>query len=100
MLALYYRPACPFCQDVLEYADENNIEFELIDLSEGEDAINELIEKGGKKQVPYLDDTDRGEALYESQDIIAYLKTNYAEGNAKGKPRVHVTDSTCVACEG
>lgn len=100
MLALYYRPACPFCQTVLEYADEHNVEFELIDLSEGDDVVAELIEKGGKKQVPFLEDTDRGESMYESKDIITYLQTHYANGNGGGKPTVHVTGSTCVACEG
>jgi len=34
----------------------------------------ELIARGGKRQTPYLVDTETGVEMYESADIIAYLK--------------------------
>ena len=37
-------------------------------------AINELVEKGGKRQIPCL--YHDGEYLYESDDIIEFLKAN------------------------
>lgn len=36
-----------------------------------------LVAKGGKMQVPYLVDPNTGAALYESDDIVAYLHTTY-----------------------
>ena len=40
----------------------------------------ELLTKGGKTQVPYLEDTQRTVSMYESLDIIKYLKENYGNG--------------------
>ena len=52
MLSLYYKESCPFSQRVLEMAGNLGVEFDLKDI-EAEDAIAaELIEKGGKRQVP------------------------------------------------
>ena len=79
MLTLYFKPTCPFCQRVLNEAKEMGVEFNLKDISSDEAIANELIEKGGKRQVPYLVDEERGEAMYESADIIEYLKDNYVK---------------------
>jgi glutathione S-transferase len=50
------------------------------DVSTDPTAKAELLTKGGKVQVPYLEDTDRGVSMYESLDIIEYLKTYYGKG--------------------
>jgi len=39
----------------------------------------ELIARGGKRQTPYLVDTKTQKEMYESADIIDYLKTRIAE---------------------
>lgn len=99
MLQLFYKPSCPFCQKVFAYSDAAGIEFDLRDMSEYPEFIDELIEKGGQKQVPFLIDTERDVKMYESDDIIAYLKEHYGQV-AANKPRVHMSDNACVACEG
>ncbi|GEM_PF-2836265 len=38
----------------------------------------ELIAKGDKRQVPYLVDSDHGVEMYESDDIVEYLKGHQA----------------------
>lgn len=99
MLSLYYKESCPFCQRVLEMAENLKVEFDLKDI-EDEAIAAELIEKGGKRQVPYLVDTERDVAMYESGDIIDYIREHYAN-TAETKPRIHNAGSaTCVACEG
>lgn len=72
MYTLYIRPTCPFCQRVLQVVAEKEIDVELKDITDPAIA-DELIEHGGKRQVPYLIDSERGAAMYESDDIIAYL---------------------------
>lgn len=103
MLSLYYKESCPFCQRVMQMAENLGVEFDLKDI-ESDDAIAaELIEKGGQRQVPYLVDTEKDVAMYESNDIIEYIRDNYANtASAESKPRIHTAgaDSTCVACEG
>lgn len=87
-------------------ADNLKVEFDLNDISEDETAMTELLEKGGKKQVPFLVDTEKDISMYESNDIIEYIRENYA-GSKGGdtetevtKPRVHVGGSVCESCEG
>lgn len=77
MLTLYVKTGCPFCRRVLDAAEELSIAFDEKNIAD--DAVAaELIARGGKRQVPYLVDSDRGVEMYESDDIIEYLKTHYA----------------------
>lgn len=71
MLILFYFAACPFCQKVLSFCEEQQIYLEKKDISIDLSARDELLRLGGKKQVPALQ-VD-GEILYESDAIIAYL---------------------------
>jgi glutaredoxin 3 len=102
MFTLYYKPTCPFCQRVLQMAENFNVTLELKDVSEDEAALAELLEKGGKQQVPFLVDQERNVAMYESSDIIDHLREFGKKSVApiENKPRVHVGGSTCVSCEG
>lgn len=100
MLQLFYKPTCPFCHDVFTVSDELGVEFDLRDISEYPEFVDELIEKGGKQQVPFLIDTDRGEQMYESDAIIAYIKQHHTPAAGAQKPRIHVSDNACVSCEG
>ena len=73
---LYIRPTCPYCQDVLAYMEQAGIKLPLANISEDEQALQTLKRVGGKVQVPclFID----GEPMYESQDIISYLKREFA----------------------
>ncbi len=77
MLTLYWRPTCPFCRKVLDTADELGLALEKKDIADPRVA-EELITRGGKQQVPYLVDTARNVEMYESMDIDAYLRVQYA----------------------
>ncbi len=72
MYILYYKPTCPYCIRVVDFAEEQGIKLELKDINEPA-LREELIEKGGKAQVPYLVDHEAGKEMYESADIIGYL---------------------------
>ena len=73
-LVLYYKPTCPFCAKVLDFMEEDGIELPLRNILTDDAALKTLIEVGGKKQVPclFID----GAPLYESNDIIDYLRAN------------------------
>ena len=74
-LTLYIMNTCPFCKKVLRFIEKNSIEgIEVKDIIGNEENEKELIEKGGKKQVPMLMIGDK--PMYESDDIIEYLKEN------------------------
>lgn len=76
-LRLYVGTTCPFCKKVESFMEDNGIDsVEIKNIDEDKEARKYLIEKGGKKQVPCLFIGDK--ALYESLDIIKYLKDNLA----------------------
>jgi len=77
MYKLYYRPECPFCQKVLNFIEEKGIEVNLLDINE-ESNQQELMEKGGRQQVPFLVDETNDMSMYESDDIIEYINSKIA----------------------
>ncbi|MBT4936154.1 NrdH-redoxin [Candidatus Woesearchaeota archaeon] len=52
---VYSTPTCPWCKKVKEYLTEKKVQFEDVDVSENEDARNEMIEKSKQMGVPVLD---------------------------------------------
>lgn len=74
-LVLYYKGSCPYCVKVLKFIEANDIQVELRDTLDPQNQ-NDLIKIGGKRQVPCL--IIDGTALYESDDIIRYLRDRSA----------------------
>ncbi len=84
-------------------AENLNVDLNLKDVSEDEAASAALLEKGGKQQVPFLVDEENNTSMYESSDIIDYMRENHAQtaaSTAAAKPRVHISNSVCESCEG
>ena len=73
-LELFMKPTCPYCIKVMNFMDENTITIPLRDIVADESAAETLVAVGGKRQVPclFID----GKPLYESGDIIEWLRDN------------------------
>lgn len=71
-LVLYHYQSCPFCVKVRRYMERQGIELPMKDIRLDPDARRELLEKGGKTQVPAL--LIDGQILYESDDIIRWME--------------------------
>ena len=76
MLMLYVKTGCPYCAAVLHKVEELGIEVEQKNIAD-DTIARELIDRGGKRQVPYLVDTERNVEMYESGDINDYLAIHY-----------------------
>lgn len=74
---LYFRPGCPYCARVLEAAEELGVTFDMKNIHD-QGIGEELIARGGKIQVPYFVDMEKGIEMYESDAIIAYIKEHAA----------------------
>ena len=77
-LAVYQFQACPFCVKVRRQMRKYGLNIELRDARKDPAHKQALIDGGGRYKVPCLQITgDSGETswLYESDDIIAYLKS-------------------------
>lgn len=73
-LVLFYQSTCPYCKKVLNFMEKNNVQIEKREIRKDKDAAEKLKKEGGKIQVPclFID----GAPLYESDDIIQWLKDN------------------------
>ncbi len=78
MIDLYIKTGCPYCAVVLHKVEELGIDVNLKNTQDPQ-VVSDLIEKGGKQQVPYLVDKDGGVSLYESADIVEYLDRKYSK---------------------
>ena len=74
MFDLYMLETCPYCKKVMSFLDEKGIKYNKINI-ENKSNEDALIKMGGKRQVPFLVDKDRNVQMYESSDIVEYLKT-------------------------
>ena len=74
MLDLFVLENCPYCIRVMDYLNNEGIKYRKIDISNKE-SEDSLIKIGGKRQVPFLVDNERNIQMYESNDIIEYIKT-------------------------
>ena len=75
-LILYGRPSCPYCARVDRVIEELDIEDKLTRrlTSYGSEWREDLLNRTGSTQVPclFID----GEPMFESLDIIAWMKAN------------------------
>jgi len=74
-LTLYHFEGCPYCGRVKDFMKKNSVTLPMKDTGKDLAARDELIRIGGKSQVPCL--VIDGKALYESLDIIYWLKNNF-----------------------
>ncbi len=77
---LYHMGHCPYCKTVKKVIKKLNIKMDYKDLDLHEKLRKELINGGGKQQVPCLHISEKGKSdvwLYESQAIIEFIKRNY-----------------------
>jgi glutathione S-transferase len=80
-LELYEFEACPYCRKVREALTMLDLDAMIHPCPKnGPRFRKQVVKKGGKAQFPYLVDPNTGKAMYESDDIIAYLYENYGDG--------------------
>ena len=79
MITIYTKQGCPFCHKVKDYMDDKGVVYEEKDIYESDENLDELMERGGKRQVPFIIDDERGVSMYESDDIVKYLEENHTQ---------------------
>lgn len=73
MFDLYILETCPYCIKVMEFLKENNVKYHKFDII-NKDNILRLLSIGGKEQVPFLYNEETNDKIYESDEIIKYVK--------------------------
>ncbi|MEM7208512.1 MAG: glutathione S-transferase N-terminal domain-containing protein [Pseudomonadota bacterium] len=80
-LALYEFRACPFCVKVRRELKRLGVDLERRDAARNPEHKRDLVEQGGRYKVPCLRINEGGGRerwLYESDDVIAYLRERFA----------------------
>jgi glutathione S-transferase len=77
-LQLYEFEACPYCRLVREALTELDLDAMIYPSPRGGKRFRPAVGKlGGKQQFPFLVDTNTGESMYESAEIIDHLYRRY-----------------------
>ncbi len=79
-LELYSYEGSPFCRLVRETLSELEIPYWLHNVAQGSPHRDAFVARSGKMMVPYLIDPNTRTSMFESADIVAYLKRTYALG--------------------
>lgn len=80
-IEIYEFEACPFCRKVREAVSILDLDVLFYPCPRGGPTYRlRVMELGGKQQFPYMVDPNTGVAMYESDDIIAYLFKTYGVG--------------------
>jgi len=76
-LELWSFESSPYCRRVREVLCELELAYVLHNVGKGSPKRTEFRERAGKVQVPYLEDPNTGAHMFESRDIVRYLRTTY-----------------------
>lgn len=80
-LALYQFKTCPFCIKVRQEMRRLSLDIAKVDAQHAGPARAELLQGGGQTKVPCLKITDAAGSsrwIYDSEKIIAYLRSRFA----------------------
>jgi len=54
-IKVYSTPTCPYCQMAKEFLKDKGVEFEDVDVSQNQEAAQEMIKKSGQTGVPQIE---------------------------------------------
>ena len=77
LLELYNYENSPYCRKAREAMNELDLDYVVHSVARNSARRAQLIDLGGKMMVPFLVDPNADVAMYESDDIVAYLRATY-----------------------
>lgn len=81
-ITIYEFESCPFCRKVREALTILDLDAHILPCPKGGHRYrDELIERGGKAQFPYMIDPNTGREMYESDAIVRELFQEYGQGS-------------------
>ncbi len=71
---MYSTPTCGYCNIAKDYFDENNVEYEVFDVSVDEKKRQELVDKSGQMGVPVIEIGDEVVIGFDQARIAELLE--------------------------
>ncbi|PSP36975.1 NrdH-redoxin [Halobacteriales archaeon QH_6_66_25] len=81
-ITLYQLDGCPYCERVADRLDELKISYESIWVEPLHSDRDEVERVSGQRAVPVLIDDRFGVTMAESDRILEFLNTTYAESDS------------------
>ncbi|PSQ63969.1 MAG: NrdH-redoxin [Halobacteriales archaeon SW_8_66_22] len=81
-ITLYQLDGCPYCERVADRLDELEISYESIWVEPLHSDRDEVERVSGQRAVPVLIDDRFGVTMAESDRILEFLNTTYAESDS------------------
>lgn len=72
-IKVYSTPTCPYCTMAKQYLSSKNVVFQNIDVSQDQNAAQEMVKKSGQMGVPVLDIDGQLVIGFDRQRIDALL---------------------------
>lgn len=70
---VYSTPTCPYCVTLKRFLEQNDVVFEEVDISEDEEALEEMKEKSGQSGVPVIEIGEEVIVGFEKEKIKQLL---------------------------
>ena len=72
-IRIFSTPSCPYCITLKQFLKQHDFEFEDIDVSKDEKALEEMIQKSGQMGVPVLEIEDQIIVGFDKPKIVNIL---------------------------
>ncbi|MEF8847065.1 MAG: glutaredoxin family protein [Candidatus Paceibacterota bacterium] len=72
-IKVYSTPTCPYCVTLKRFLEQNDVEFKDVDISEDEEALEEMKKKSGQSGVPVVEIGDEVIVGFEKEKIKKLL---------------------------
>ncbi|MBU1045730.1 glutathione S-transferase N-terminal domain-containing protein [Patescibacteria group bacterium] len=73
VVKIYSSPSCPYCEILEQFLYEKGVKFEVIDVTDNENAQNYIFEKTGKMAVPVIEIDDEIVVGFDKKKIMELL---------------------------
>jgi glutaredoxin 3 len=71
---IYVKTGCPWCDEVLDYFDKNDMPYKKITVSGNQEAMQEMIDLSGQTKAPTMNWYGKILADFGVEELIPFLK--------------------------
>ena len=72
---LYVKTGCPWCEEVLDYLDDQNIDYDKVVVSDDPEAMYEMVELSGQSKAPTMDWDGDILADFGVDELVPFLRS-------------------------
>jgi glutaredoxin len=72
---LYIKTGCPWCEEVLDYLDDQNIDYDKVVVSDDPEAMDEMVELSGQSKAPTMDWDGDILADFGVDELVPFLRS-------------------------